>query len=78
MTKWEVTCITSQSLNLHIGTGLHVSDMWTQKGKDGTTTFDVVVQHAEEGWELVNVTPINEDGTTRYILFTFKRPIENN
>ncbi len=78
MTQWELT-----TLFAYIDTGgrlsvnIDPSAVWTVKGKDGKTSWDKLVAMANEGWELVSVTPISASTSaayTSYLLYTFKRP----
>jgi uncharacterized metal-binding protein len=41
---------------------------------ENTAEWRRVCDLASQGWELVSVTPIIEEGNTRMILYTFKRP----
>ena len=54
--------------------------IWTEKDKNGKTTWDQIKEFGEKGWELVSATPITEESGnssyTRFILYTFKQPIE--
>ena len=50
--------------------------LWTTKDKSGLTEFDQIKRMGENGWDLINITPINsgEYGSTSSLLFTYKRP----
>ena len=66
------------------------SSIWTKKDKGGSTEWDSLLKLANEGWELVSVTPVTSAtyywqlygvrdaggwaSSTRCLLYTFKRP----
>jgi DNA invertase Pin-like site-specific DNA recombinase len=79
MTKWELkSMVCSISSEGFIG-GRDVSVIWSQKDRNtGKTNWDELKEIANDGWELVSVTPIaSNQGTTIDLLYTFKRPKEN-
>ena len=75
MSKWELTMFTGWAHERN--KGIDASLLWTVKDKDGKSAFDKVNAMAAEGWELVSVTPMDENGWTHQVLFTFKRPLES-
>ena len=51
------------------------SILWKTDKKTIKTAWDELQEMANDGWELVSVTPINYDnGHTGILLYTFKRP----
>ena len=54
--------------------------VWKNKNQQGKTGWDELINYGKNGWELVSVTPITENATeasyTSYLVYTFKRPIE--
>jgi hypothetical protein len=74
MQKWEYT------MRRRVIDG-DVTLLWDKKHayQDGKTEVDVIQIMGEDGWELVDVTPISGNsmfkyGLTTELLFTFKRP----
>ena len=55
---------------------LDASELWTRKGRNTSKTdWDELKAMANDGWELVSVTPPTiAGGATTSILYTFKRP----
>lgn len=50
--------------------------IWGKKQPDGSSQWDDLQQIAKEGWELAGITPIAwNNGVTRQLLYTFKRPL---
>ena len=76
MPKWQIhTYLSCELLSLPIK--VNASLVWTRKDKNtGKTDFDKLQELSAQGWELVSVTPITFTGSTRELLYTFKRPIE--
>jgi hypothetical protein len=82
--KWEYSSIVGEIRKVEKGlTGSIYSDprmVWTNKDKDGETTWDTIKAFGIKGWELISVTPIiNDNATSSYtksLLYTFKRPME--
>jgi len=87
MARWEIKfyvhtdMIDKQSYG--IGTPAHsAASLWNNKHKDGESSFDVLQECANNGWELVSVTPIvcilasNGSFPTGELLFSFKRQID--
>lgn len=76
--EWEYFFLVSRSIrnkNKFTG-GLDVPLLWTEKDKDGNTTFESISKLGKQGWEMVNAVPITDDkGQTLQILFTFKRAV---
>ncbi len=77
MTKWELRTwpvnITKPGLPAHSDPYV----VWTDYDKEGKTAWDRFLTFADEGWELVSVTPIittAQLGITGVLLYTFKRP----
>lgn len=71
MQKWKYSMV-SFGVN-----PAYPSRIWTENKKDGTTSFDMIKERGNEGWELVGVTPLaQDDGATSALLFTFKKPEE--
>lgn len=35
----------------------------------------VLSEYARAGWELVSLAPLNVEGTTRHLVYVFKRPM---
>jgi len=75
MTKWELA---AQSIRIEqLGHG-NPEKLLDKDEKTGKSAWDSLQAKAESGWELVSVTPINRDGYTLDLLYTFKRPIEDS
>jgi hypothetical protein len=71
MQKWKL-----QSFFASIGTFGSVDDIFTKKRKkDDKTDWEQIQKLANEGWELVCVTPHTYGGTTVGYLYTFKKLI---
>ena len=52
------------------------STMWQKVDRNtGKTDWEEIEEIAKEGWELVSVTACGENA--HYILYTFKKPIED-
>ena len=76
MTNWEITMYVVDVDKL--GRRPDVTQIWTDNiGKEKITMFDKLNTLSAKGWELVSVTPIIDDGKTRQLLYTFKRPIQS-
>ena len=64
MIQWELS---AQSVYIDTGGRFSVnvdpSAVWTVKGKNGKTSWDNLTAMADEGWELVSVTPISTSYT---------------
>ena len=59
MIQWELTTLVA---SIATGERFSVIDpcaVWTVKEEDGKTAWDRLVAMADEGWELVSVTPIS-------------------
>ena len=67
VTKWDY-----HALATYIAES--AAEVWEKRFEDGQTAFDRVAGRGEEGWELVSVCPILSNGSTRQLLFVFKRP----
>lgn len=67
MVKWDLT---AYQVDIR---GASATRIWAAEGAK-TKSWDDLKQMANNGWELVNVTPIACDGTTYSLLYTFKRP----
>jgi len=67
MTKWELNSYTCSVGN----------KKFEKDKKTGKTQWDDIVELASQGWELVSVTSITNDGSTIGLTHTFKRPIED-
>jgi hypothetical protein len=78
MKKWELTTLYGDIKSGHVP---EPSKIWTIKDEKGMTTWDKLTKLANEGWELVSVTPINrkeiEGSSTAFLLYTLKRPIDD-
>jgi len=73
MQKWELMTFVTDYITGRGG----VTSIWSVKDKKtGLTEWDQLTKLANEGYELVSVTPINHQGWTYEVLYTFKRPIE--
>lgn len=70
MQKWEIDFFV-------IPVNQVCSRIWTEKGSDGLSSYEKINKLAEDGWELISVTPVSGmfAGRTSEILFTFRRPI---
>ena len=77
MTKWELLTTVSPELEQHRHSMLP-GEIWDRKNESGQTTWDELKELASLGWELVSVTPLYHDGVTRHLMYTFKRPIEED
>ena len=75
MQKWELTTKLVDISKVAIGGPRpELSKLWTEKNKKtGKTEWDVLQELANDGWELVSVTPITYGGGTGQVLYTFKR-----
>ena len=80
MQKWDYTF---RYVWIHEGnralSGINPSMIWTKRKKDGMTQLEEIQKMGDKGWELINTTPISigaSGSPTSYLLFTFKRPIE--
>ena len=72
MTAWELA---THSADISAFGGPYPSEVWTKKDKKtGKTAWDELRALAADGWELVSVVPITNQGFTTYLLYTFKRP----
>lgn len=79
--KWEYTATYAQIAGLGFGGSTDPSAVWTHKDKEtGKSEWDKIVGMGKKGWELISVTPIAADSLhnnhTKYLLYTFKRPLE--
>jgi hypothetical protein len=70
MTRWAINSFLTQEFSSD------PSNIWTQRYTGRTTDYDEIMKLAEDGWELVSVTPLSKSGRTHKLLYTFKRPIE--
>jgi hypothetical protein len=73
MKKWDLA---TYYANIVDRKGYDPSNIWTRKNEDGKTDWDTLCDYAQQGWELVSVTPVDNEGNTKYILYTFKREKE--
>lgn len=73
MRKWDLA---TYYANIVDRTGYDPSNIWTRKNADGKTDWDTLSDYALQGWELVSVTPIDCEGNTKYVLYSFKREKE--
>jgi hypothetical protein len=80
MQKWEIKAEVVHILKISFLAPAESSatHLWEIEDKKGETGLGRVTKLAEDGWELVSVTPINGGpaGMTHQLLFTFKRPLE--
>lgn len=74
MTKWEMTTKVVDIISTSIPSPWMI---WDNKDpKTGRTDWDVIKELSASGWEVVSVTPITiSTGNTKYLLYTFKRPL---
>jgi hypothetical protein len=72
MQKWKMTCAI-----IYTKPGRDVSSIWKESidPLDPRTQWDGLERMASEGWELVSVSPINCNGYTVSLLYTFKKPM---
>lgn len=76
MTQWELTARLVSVLDDKRVNTLFPERIWTLKDKTGTTDWEEICGLAADGWELISITPITQVGLTIYLLYTFKRPIQ--
>jgi hypothetical protein len=78
--KWEYNTIKVYIIRKGLKGGSDPSMVWTEKDKEGKTTWDSIKDLGKNGYELVSVTPITDRGIqsshTTFLVYTFKRPIE--
>ncbi len=80
--KWEYTCCFGSVRKVPKGLAPSYADpskLWLEKNKEGKTTWDVVNEYGQNGWEMVSATAIadntGDNSYTESVLFTFKRPL---
>ncbi|MCX6083292.1 MAG: DUF4177 domain-containing protein [Chloroflexi bacterium] len=78
ITRWQLQ---THAVNI-VKVGFTVPEInptfiWERKDKEGKTDWDKLNKLANDGWELVSVTPIvtAHSGQTFQLLYTFKRPL---
>jgi hypothetical protein len=49
-----------------------------ENDRSGRSEYDKVTRLAADGWELVAATPVTSAGTTTELVFSFKRPVDDN
>ena len=73
MDNWDIKIFVAYNATVSED-GDTAKNLWLVKGKDGKSEFDLLRDQSAEGWELISTTPINRDGNTHQVLFTFKQP----
>lgn len=74
MVKWELTTYLAYIQEGVLNTVMPTV-IWRKKKEDtGKTAWEELNALANEGWELVSVTPVTCSENTKYLLYTFKRP----
>jgi hypothetical protein len=53
-----------------------ISRMWQLRGPDGLTDWDRLQKMGREGWEAVSCVPLQFNGYTLQVIWTFKRRIQ--
>lgn len=73
MQKWEMTWTWIKFESWGIDEGM--KKRFIEKDSKAYS-WGHVEEFGKKGWELVSVTPYQNQGTTIYFMYTFKRPIE--
>ena len=79
VTRWQLRShvVDISKYNFAV-TEVNPAFVWTRKDKEGRTEWNKLNQFANDGWELVSVTPITTapaSSQTFLLLYTFKRPV---
>lgn len=86
--KWKYTYLVGDIVDYNrklLGDFSRISLLWSNKNKndEGKTVNNEIQELGQNGWELIAVTPISTrnghdlNGITTQIMFTFKKPIED-
>lgn len=75
MQKWEYLYYASQFIGHGVGVAGNVITMFEKEKENYLTEQDQANSIGRDGWELINVTPLNSGSGTEVLLYIYKRPL---